>query len=367
LSNALKSTGAPTINRPMRKIRLVAIATALGLAALLVPGTAAARTITIGSELTGPTNLVVEFSGPSATVANAALAGPNPVAAPVDGRIVRWRLGSQPGSETYRLTVLHPTGLGTYVATATSDPELGSNAFSTVYPTALPIQAGDLIGLGISSGAPRAKLSVAEVAGATLLGFDPGLGVGSPATAPAATLSNNEAQFNADLAPAPRVSRVAPAAGPLAGGTAVTIFGRDFTQVGGVSFGSVPASSFTVLSENEIAATSPAGVRPGPFDVTVTSAIGTSPAEAADAFTYEPAPAAPPAPTPSPTPEPAPTCKVPSLTGKTLPQTRRLLRSSRCRLGAVRGHRRTGDKVIKQSPSPGLSRPSGWAVNVTID
>jgi beta-lactam-binding protein with PASTA domain len=58
---------------------------------------------------------------------------------------------------------------------------------------------------------------------------------------------------------------------------------------------------------------------------------------------------------------------VPRLTGKTLPETRRLLRASRCRLGAVRGHRRSGDKVIKQSPRPGLARPAGWAVNVTID
>jgi hypothetical protein len=350
----------------MRKIGLAAIATVLGLAALLVPGTAAARTITVGGELTGPTPDTITFSGPTATIANGELTGPNATVAPVDGRVVRWRVGPQPGTDTYRLTVLHPTGLGTYVATATSDPEPGSNSLSSGFTTALPIQAGDLIGLGISSTEPQVKLLVAPVAGATQFGWGPALGIGSPATAPN-LVPGFESQFNAEIAPAPRVSRVAPASGPIAGGTAVIVFGRDFTQVGGVSFGSVPASSFTVLSENEIAATAPAGVRPGPFDVTVTTAIGTSPAEAADTFTYDPAPTPVPAPTPSPTPEPAPTCKVPSLTGKTLPATRQLLRRSRCRLGAVRGHRRTGDKVIKQSPRPGLSRPSGWAVNVTID
>jgi len=351
----------------MEKTRLAAITTALCLLALLVPGAAEARTITVGSEMSGPLPHLISFSGPTATIANADLIGPNPAAAPVDGRIVRWRVARQPGTDSYRLTVLHPTGLGAYTATATSDPETASAVYTKAFTTALPIQAGDLIGLSISSAEPQAQITVAEVAGATQFGWDPLLAVGSPATAPV-LIGGYESQFNADIAPAPRVSRVAPASGPLAGGTAVTIFGRDFDQASGVSFGSVPASSFTVLSENEIAAIAPAGARPGPFDVLVTNAVGTSPAEAADAFTYDPPPPAPaPAVAPTPTPEPAPTCQVPSLTGKTLPATRRLLRRSRCRLGAVRGHRRTGDKVIKQSPRPGLSRPSGWTVNVTID
>lgn len=347
----------------MKKTRLAAIATVLGLAALLVPGTAAARTITVGPELAGPWTLNTIFSGPTATIANAEPIGPNPAVAPVDGRVVRWRMALQPGGDSYRLTVLHPTGLGTYTTTATGDPETASNLYPSLFTTSLPIQAGDLIGLSIDSAEAQAKISVSQVPGAVLAGWDPQLGVGSPARAPSGLLAGQVFQFNADIAPAPRVSRVIPATGPLAGGTAVVIFGRDFEQISGVSFGGVPAS-FTVLSENEIAATSPAGARPGPFDVTVTGAIGTSPAEASDVFTYEPAP---PAPTPAAPVEPAPRCKVPNLKGKTLPASRRLLRNSRCRLGAVRGHRRTGDKVIKQSPRPGLFRPSGWTVNVTID
>jgi hypothetical protein len=273
----------------------------------------------------------------------------------------------QPGGDSYRLTVLHPTGLGTYMTTATGDPEAASNLYPSLFTTSLPIQAGDLIGLSVDSAEPQAKISVSQASGATLAGWDPQLGVGSPARAPSGLLAGQVFQFNADIAPAPRVSRIIPAIGPLAGGTSVVIFGRDFDQISGVSFGGVPASSFTVLSENEIAATSPPGARPGPLDVTVTGAIGTSPTEASDTFTYEPAPPGPPAPTPAAPLEPAPRCKVPRLIGKTLPASRRLLRVSRCRLGAVRGHRRSGDKVIKQSPRPGLSRPSGWTVNVTID
>lgn len=347
----------------MNKTRLAALATVLGLAALLVPGTAAARTIAVGGELSGPTSLTVIFSGQNATIANTVATGPDPIAAPFDGQIVRWRMAPQAGTDTYRLVVLHPTGLGTYIRTATGDPETASSLFTKTFITALPIQAGDLLGLSIESTEAQVKFSVAAIAGATLFGWDPGLPVGTP-TAPTGSLAGQEAQFNADLAPTPGVRRLTPAVGPLAGGTSVLITGRDFNQVSGVSFGGVAASSFSVLSENEILATAPAGARPGPFDVTVTNAIGTSLAEAGDVFTYEPAA---PAPTPEAPLKPAPQCKVPRLTGKTLPASRRILRRSRCRLGAVRGHRRTGDKVIKQSPRPGLSRPAGWTVNVTID
>ena len=64
---------------------------------LLVPGTAAARTITVGGELTGPALYTISFAGPTATIANAELAGPNATVAPVDGRIVRWRMGPSRG------------------------------------------------------------------------------------------------------------------------------------------------------------------------------------------------------------------------------------------------------------------------------
>lgn len=350
----------------MGKIRLAAVATVLCLAALLAPA-AGARTILVGGELTGPANNTASFVGSSATIANALLPGPNPTAAPVDGRVVRWRLGPQPGTDTYRLTVVHPTGLGTYTATATSDPQTASSVFTQAFATALPIEAGDLIGLSISSAESPVKFRVAQVEGAANLAWDPLLAVGAPAAAPGGGFTGYESQFNADLAPAPAVRRITPALGPLAGGAAVVISGRDFTEVGGVTFGSVPASSFTLLSENEILATAPAGARPGPVDVRVTNAIGTSPTGPESVFTYEPAP---PVPTPPPAvapAEPTPRCQVPRLTGRTLPESRRLLRRSRCRLGAVRGRRRNGDRVIRQSPRPGLDRPSGWTVNVTID
>ncbi len=86
--------------------------------------------------------------------------------------------------------------------------------------------------------------------------------------------------------PTPAVSGISPISGPS--GTVVTITGTGFTAATGVSFGATSASSFTIVSDTQITATAPAGT--GTVDITVTSPGGTSPAVAADRFTY-PAPA----------------------------------------------------------------------------
>jgi hypothetical protein len=82
----------------------------------------------------------------------------------------------------------------------------------------------------------------------------------------------------------PTISSVAPAIGPAAGGTPVTITGTNFNGVTGVKFGGVAAATFTVPNTTHITATSPAGS--GSVDVTVTTASGTSAANSGDVFTY---------------------------------------------------------------------------------
>jgi hypothetical protein len=81
----------------------------------------------------------------------------------------------------------------------------------------------------------------------------------------------------------PVVGGVSPSSGPVAGGTSVTISGNNFSGATGVSFGSA-AAAFTINSATQITATSPAGS--GTVDVRVTTGAGTSPAVAADQFTY---------------------------------------------------------------------------------
>ena len=85
----------------------------------------------------------------------------------------------------------------------------------------------------------------------------------------------------------PAVTKVNPNKGPAKGGTTVVIHGKDFRKVTGVTFGTVPATSFKVLSAQVIKATSPAGTAGDCVDITVTNGAGTSAANSSDEFTYK--------------------------------------------------------------------------------
>ncbi len=84
--------------------------------------------------------------------------------------------------------------------------------------------------------------------------------------------------------PAPTITTVDPADGPLAGGNTVTITGTNFVDVLEVKFGTLPATSFTVDSDTQISAVVPPATTPSVVDVTVTTATGT--ATATGAYTY---------------------------------------------------------------------------------
>jgi RHS repeat-associated protein len=86
---------------------------------------------------------------------------------------------------------------------------------------------------------------------------------------------------------APRVTRVAPNYGPTSGGVRVMITGSRFTGARVVRFGTRRAS-FRVKSATRIVAWAPPGR--GTVHVRVTTRKGTSPARAADRFTYVPGP-----------------------------------------------------------------------------
>jgi hypothetical protein len=88
--------------------------------------------------------------------------------------------------------------------------------------------------------------------------------------------------------PPPAVTKVAPAKGPAAGGTTVTITGSNLTGATAVSFAGGAATSFAVRSATQIVAISPAGTG-GTADVTVTTPAGTSASVLADHFKYTPA------------------------------------------------------------------------------
>jgi hypothetical protein len=86
----------------------------------------------------------------------------------------------------------------------------------------------------------------------------------------------------------PGVTGISPTSGPATGGTSVVITGTGFTSATAVYFDGSATSTFTVNSDTQITAISPAGT--GTVDVTVTTAGGTSAASSADQFTYVAAP-----------------------------------------------------------------------------
>ena len=82
------------------------------------------------------------------------------------------------------------------------------------------------------------------------------------------------------------VAVVSPNAGPIAGGTAVTISGAGFANaLTAVKFGATAATSFTVVNDSTLTAVSPAHTA-GTVDVTVTTSSGTSSPSSLDHFTY---------------------------------------------------------------------------------
>jgi hypothetical protein len=115
-------------------------------------------------------------------------------------------------------------------------------------------------------------------------------------TTPSGTSATSAAdRFSYTAAPAPAVTGITPSSGTMAGGTVVTITGSNFTGASAVCFGGTPATTFSVVSDTAITATSPYHAA-GTVDVTVTTPSGTSATSAADQFSYvyvtAPAPAA---------------------------------------------------------------------------
>ncbi|MFG3137222.1 IPT/TIG domain-containing protein [Streptomyces sp. NPDC048211] len=75
-------------------------------------------------------------------------------------------------------------------------------------------------------------------------------------------------------APTPALSAITPNQGPTSGGTSVILTGTGLTGTTAVTFGSTPATSYTVNSATQITAVAPAGT--GAVAVTATTVGGTS-------------------------------------------------------------------------------------------
>ncbi len=170
----------------------------------------------------------------------------------------------------------------------------GTGMQSVIGPLSVPIPAGQTYAfhvVGVSGAQVNYETRNTE---GSLVVSDANLSIfeGRGKAAPFSAASNSgrvpivTITYNTGLTPTPTIVGLSPASGSSAGGDAVTITGTNFTGATAVTFGGVPATSFTVDSATQITATAPAGTV-GTAEVRVTTPDGTSAdAGGADDFTY---------------------------------------------------------------------------------
>jgi len=324
----------------MRKVLLSGI-TCL---ALLTPIAASsqAAVVTVGSPLTRP--FVSTEAKNSGTIANIAFPEPGAnVTSPVSGTVIRWRIGQAEGGP-FRLRILRAAGpeqfAGAGAGPDTTVPS-GTDGIS-VFSVNLPIETGDLLGLDLVNGAKIGTLSPLPGSGfAAWKGFVP---EGSTQVVEEEQ-GGREIAFNADVLPPPTVTAMTAGSGSFRGGGTVTIAGTDLIEVSAVTFGGVPAASFSSASEASLTAVAPKAAKPGTVEVSVTTPAGT--ATAPSLYAYE-------------------ACKVPGLRGRTLANARKRLRRAGCKLGKVKRLRGGNPRVSAQKPKPGKLKVPGAKVKVTV-
>lgn len=261
---------------------------------------------------------------------------------PTSGLITSWSFqDASPTVTGLKLKIARGSAPNYTIVAESSAGAQTANAVNT-YQVAIPVQAGDIIGIFAGAAGPcwsttattsadTQSVFTADALPGTTIAYTPFIGQKSP--------------VSVSLVPPPGIVLIDPGSGSVSGGTRVTIAGHDFTGTSAVSFGGVPATSFTVDSDHQITAISPKASAPGAVDLHVTSAAGTSSTVAADTFTYS-------------------GCRVPKLAGKSLKAAKKALSRADCRLGKVKG---PGDgRVKKQKPAPGAVLPEGGKVKVKL-
>jgi IPT/TIG domain-containing protein len=190
-----------------------------------------------------------------------------------------------------QITAIAPPGTGAVSVTVTTSSGASNGlpyrygtpvpALTSLNPTTGPASGGNLVvltGTGLINitavrfGADLAAFTVASPTQINAIA-PPGTGTAPVSVTNAAGTSDSQPYR---YLPAPVITAITPANGPVQGGNTVTLTGENFTSVAAVTFGSTPASSFTVVSGTTMTAVVPGGNPPGPVQVTVATSSGTS-------------------------------------------------------------------------------------------
>jgi hypothetical protein len=265
---------------------------------------------------------------------------------PAAGVLTAWSTNAASGSgQNLSFKVFRPLGGGNYLVVAEDRRTLTPSTLNT-FPLNVPVQPGDILGLGIPATGPTACEFETKDA-RDVIGYHEGLTPVGGVFPIEETFTESRLNVSATLLPPPVISAIAPATASIQGGS-VVIAGANFAGVTGVSFGAVPAA-FTVNSEGQITATAPPTKTLGSVSVVVSTVAGV--VTAAQPFTYE-------------------GCRVPQLRGKKLKASKKKLRKADCRVGKVKKlHDATAKagEVVKQNPKPGKILPPGAKVKVILD
>ena len=206
-----------------------------------------------------------------------------------------------------QIVVESPAGSGTAYVTVTTDSGVSAissaDKFTYVAPPA-PTVASISASSGAAAGGTQVTITGTNLAGATAVRFGTAsasivsdtstqIVVESPAgtgtayvtvtTASGVSTSSSADKFTYVAAPAPTVSSISPSSGTTAGGTQVTITGKNLTGATAVKFGTATAIIVSDTS-TQIVVKSPAGS--GTAYVTVITSGGTSSSSSTDKFTY---------------------------------------------------------------------------------
>ncbi|WP_280244436.1 IPT/TIG domain-containing protein, partial [Nocardia abscessus] len=138
-------------------------------------------------------------------------------------------------------------------------PETGGN---TVTLTGTGFATATAVNFGL---APAISFTVVSDTAVTAI-TPAGTGTSAVTVTTAGGVSNDSVYT---FVPAPTLASVVPGAGLVTGGSTVTLIGTGFTGTTAVRFGTTPAASFTVVSDTELTAVTPAGT--GTATVTLTA------------------------------------------------------------------------------------------------
>ncbi|HEX6667537.1 MAG TPA: PASTA domain-containing protein [Solirubrobacterales bacterium] len=276
------------------------------------------------------------------------------VASPITGTVIRWRIFQAAPPFQYRLRLVDPLGLATFIGAGGSAPATPAGPGIETFQTQIPIQAGQQIGLDLPADGPIGFLQGGTTSSYAFI-EEPPLGEGETRTLGPGELENEgELAFNADVQPPPTVAAYSPPGGPINGGTAVTIIGTDLAGATSVTFGGIRAVSYSVDSENQVTAITPPFPNPGTYAIRVTTRAGGASPIAAFAVGASSV---------------APSCKVPDVKGKHLKGAKKRIRKAGCGVGKLtklKGATAKTGKVRRTSPKAGASVPSGSKVRIVL-